>query len=301
MGSYEVVTEQILRLLERGVAPWRQPWDGAAEMARNLVSGRRYHGVNAFVLHAARIKRGYRSTWWATFDQARGLRGHIRKGERATKIIYWEWASVPEEQPEPAGGQPEPRPGRGPLLRFFNVFNVEQCDRLEAKIPAASPAAVEPIAAATRIVTDMPNPPAIHHGDPAAFYRPADDSIHLPAPGGFRSAQAYYATLFHELAHATGHPRRLGRFGLDMAVPPFGSPDYSREELTAEMAAAFLCGEVSISAATVEQSTSYIANWLRVLGRDPRAVVVAGSGAQKAADHILGRASGPQVASPNRG
>jgi antirestriction protein ArdC len=280
---YEWITEQILRLLERGVAPWRQPWDGAADMPRNLASRRRYRGVNAFLLHATRIERGYRTPWWATFNQVRGLRGHVRKGERATKIVYWQWGSV--------GDELEEAPAR-PVLRHFNVFNLDQCDRLEAKVPSATPAVVQPIVAAERIVAAMPNPPTIHHGEAAAWYCAHDDAIRLPSIRAFESHRAYYATLFHELAHATGHPSRLGRFAADWKLPPFGSPDYSEEELTAEMAAAFLCGEAGISGSTVECSAAYLQEWLRVLQRDPGALLFAASRAQKAADCILGGEAG---------
>jgi antirestriction protein ArdC len=278
-GRYGWITEQILRLLERGVAPWRQPWDGAAEIPRNLASRRRYRGVNAFLLHAARIERGYRTPWWATFNQVRGLRGHVRKGERATKIVYWQWGSVADEPQEVVAR---------PVLRYFNVFNLDQCDRLEAKVPSATPAVVQPIVAAERIVTAMPDPPTIHHGEAAAWYCADDDAISLPSLRAFESPRAYYSTLFHELAHATGHPSRLGRFAADMKLPPFGSPDYSEEELTAEMAAAFLSGEAGISGSTVECSAAYLQEWLRVLRRDPGALLFAAGRAQKAADCILG-------------
>ncbi len=117
---------------------------------------------------------------------------------------------------------------------------------------------------------------------------PSADLVNMPVPESFECAEAYYSTLFHELTHATGHPSRLARPGIEH-VAPFGSPDYSREELVAEMGAAFLCGHCSIEAGTIENSAAYIGGWLRKLRDDRRLVVVAAAQGQKAADYILDR------------
>jgi antirestriction protein ArdC len=284
--AYQLVTEQILAALERGVVPWRQPWKGADDAPQNLATGRPYRGVNVLLLQAVRTREGYGSPWWLTFNQARGLRGHVRKGERATHVVYWHPAFDLEEPPKPPR-EVERTPGFA--LRYYYVFNTDQCDRLDARIPCRAHPLFQPIERAARIVDAMATPPLLVQGSDTAYYRPSDDSVHLPEPTAFHSAEAYYATMFHELTHATGHPTRLGRFPLDASVAPFASPDYSAEELVAEMGAAFLCGDAGIVAATLDWSASYVESWLRVLNGDPALVIFAASRAQKAADLILGR------------
>jgi antirestriction protein ArdC len=122
-----------------------------------------------------------------------------------------------------------------------------------------------------------------------AFYRPSTDSVQMPNLEAFDSAESYHSTLFHELTHSTGHPSRLKRLNADAPIAPFGSPDYSKEELVAEMGAAFLCAESGIGNVTLTSSASYIQNWLGALRNDKRMVVIAAAQAQKAADYILGR------------
>ena len=173
-----------------------------------------------------------------------------------------------------------------PLLRFFNVFNVDQCDGLSLSAVADTPT-VEPLEAAQAIVDGMPNPPRIaHDGGNRAFYRPRTDSIHMPAMSTFHGAGEYHATLFHELAHSTGHANRLNRLTLETPAP-FGSEVYSKEELIAEFGAAFLCAQAGIDI-TLDNSAAYINGWSKALKADNRMVVTAASQGQKAADYIVG-------------
>lgn len=146
-------------------------------------------------------------------------------------------------------------------------------------------------AAAEAIVAGAPNPPAIVHGGAVAAYNPVADRIRIPDAEAFESAAHYYATLFHELGHATGHGSRLNRpaVGGAASVPPFGSADYSAEELVAELTSAFLCGEAGIAPATIDNAAAYVAGWLKVLTSDKRAIIFAGAQAQKAADYLLDR------------
>ena len=162
-----------------------------------------------------------------------------------------------------------------PLLRYFNLFNVSQCEGLNLPQVQATP--VEPIAAAQAIVANMPNPPTIaHDGGHRAYYVPSRDRIHMPAVNTFNGAGEYHSTLFHELAHSTGH------------IPaPFGSEVYSREELVAEFGAAFLSAHAGIDN-TIDNSAAYIAGWSRVLRSDERLVISVASQGQKAADYITG-------------
>lgn len=278
--AYQLITDRILAMLAEGTIPWQRPWAGDEGGPRNI-AGRSYRGVNVFLLAC----QGYESPYWLTFKQARALGGHVRKGEHGTPVILWK--PVTRTAEDPKTGEEVRRPGM--VLRHYTVFNVTQCELPAEAVPPTvrGGEAFEPIEECERIVGAFQGPPTLQVGGSRAFYRPSADSVTMPERAAFKSGPAYYATLFHELGHATGHPSRLNRKGL-ADLCPFGSTNYSREELVAEMAAAFLCGRAGIEPATIEDSAAYIAGWLRKLGDDPRMVVIAAAQAQKAADWILG-------------
>jgi antirestriction protein ArdC len=168
-------------------------------------------------------------------------------------------------------------------LRYYTVFNVEQCDGIKAP---GSDKVNNPIEECERIVAGMPNSPAMVQ-DARAWYRPANDTVGIPSRQAFGSAEEYYSTLFHELTHSTGHPLRIGREGIEM-LNTFGSESYSKEELIAEMGAAMLAGIAGIERRTLANSAAYLQSWIEVLKSDSRMVVFAASQAQKAADYIQG-------------
>ena len=277
---YQRITAHILGQLERGTIPWRKPWgSGEAGHPRNLISGHRYRGINVFLLSCAT----HDSPQWLTYRQAKELGGHVRKAEKSTPLIFWRWL----EREDPDSGKIE----KFPLLRSYAVFNVEQCELPPEKVPTISTApenAFEPIAACEQVVVEMPDAPAIRHGGGAASYRPVSDTVQIPKPERFDEPGEYYSALFHELTHSTGHESRLKRPGIVDEIR-FGSQPYSREELIAEMGAAFLCGHCGIDNTVIENSASYIAGWLSRLKDDKRLVVQAAAAAQKAADFILNR------------
>ena len=271
---YSIVTEQILKQLESGVAPWHRPW--SAQTPKNLVSDRGYRGINVFLLSAS----GYGSPYWLTYKQATERGGHVRKGEHGTRVIFWK---IGTREMEDADG--ETRESKSIVLRYYTVFNVEQCDGIAS--PNAAPA-VNAIEECERIVLQMPNPPAMEQ-DGRAWYRPSTDTVGMPSRNAFNSAEEYYSTLFHELTHSTGHTKRVGRDGIEK-LNTFGSESYSKEELIAEMGAAMLCGVAGIERKTLSNSAAYLQSWINVLKSDARMVVSAASQAQKAADYIQGGA-----------
>jgi len=286
MSCYDVITARIVAQLEAGTAPWRRPWGGRFRFPRNLTSGKAYRGVNVFLLSMA----GYSSPHWLTYKQAQALGGNVRKGEHGMPVVFWtEWKR------EQADGTTD----KLPVLRYYTAFNVAQCDGLPPdRIPAddVSPAhPFAPIACCERVVAAMPNRPDVQHGFDSACYVPAADAVRMPNQTAFDRPEGYYATLFHELGHATGHASRLDRKGITDRAP-FGTDTYGREELVAEMTSAFLCGHTGIETAVLDNSAAYVAGWLRVIQQDARLVVTAAAQAQKATDYILGRTWGDQSA-----
>src|SRR5262245_5365590 len=231
--AYEAVTARILEALEAGIVPWHRPWKSIGGTGpTSLATGKPYQGVNVFILEATAALRGYSSRYWATFNQVKTRGGKVRKGETGTAIVFWKIIDR-----ENADDERE----RIPFLRYFTVFNAEQCDGLE--VPAEEPMPeFDPIEAAESIADGMPNRPTVNHGGDQAYYSPGLDYVQMPLRVAFTSPQGYYTTLFHELSHSTGHSSRLHRPTLSSPAP-FGTPDYSKEELVAEMAAAFLCGQ----------------------------------------------------------
>jgi antirestriction protein ArdC len=272
---YEIVTEQIIKQLESGVAPWRKPW--RAESPCNLVSGKPYRGINPFLL----ASQGYGSRYWLTFAQANKLGGHVRKGEKSSTVVFWQIG----EEKIIKNAEGKDRKSKPVLLRYYSVFNVEQCEGIADELGLGNTSPRIPnIAACEAIVKQMPNAPAMQQSD-RAWYRPSNDTVGMPSKSLFGSAEEYYSTLFHELTHSTGHKSRVGRDGIE-EVAQFGSESYSKEELIAEMGAAMLCGITGIAPATIENSASYLQCWINRLRGDSKLLVSAASAAQKACDFI---------------
>jgi len=272
----EIITANIIEQLERGVAPWRKPW--STSIPRNLISKKPYHGLNVFLL----ATQGYGSPYWLTFNQAKQLGAHVRKGEKSTLVSFWKFNEYSREN---ESGETENK--TSVLLRYYRVFNIEQCDGLAA-LHGDDRKPIDVLAECESIAKQMPNPPRFEQHS-QAFYRPSADVLGMPSRSCFDSAEGYYSTLFHELTHSTGHKSRLNRFDGSSTDQQFGSESYSREELIAEMGAAMLCGMAGIHQATLSNSAAYLQTWIRRLKTDSLLIVSAASHAQKASDYILGK------------
>ncbi len=277
---YEIITEKIINQLESGVAPWRKPW--TCQTPANLLTQKEYRGLNVFTL----ASQGFPSRFWLTFNQVSKLGGRIRKGEKSSPVIFWNVGDERETTTQD-GTKETSRPF---LLRYYSVFNLSQTEGIDISASLLHETrANDPIETCEQIVTNMPNPPAFEQSD-RAWYSPSRDVVGMPARGLFHSSEEHYSTLFHELAHSTGHAKRLHRDNFDNPVS-FGSESYSKEELIAEMTAAMLCGITGIEQKTLDNSAAYLKTWIARLKSDSRLLVSAASQAQKAADFIQGKAA----------
>jgi antirestriction protein ArdC len=288
MDAYQIVTDKIINLLEDGVVPWRRPWTSTG-LPRNLVSKKRYRGVNVFLLSASK----YVSPFWLTMRQANELGGHIRKGEESTAIVFWKIDDVRQSTEDLDAEETEQKTRRRFLLRLYRVWNLEQCELPQAlldKLPKMETHQHDPIDAVEKIIAGMPNPPEIVRGGSKAFYSPLTDRITLPPRELFISAEEEACTTLHECSHAAGASKRLNRESITEAAP-FGSPTYSLEELVAELSAAYLCAEAGISNAVIANQAAYVSGWLKALRGNRRLLIFAAAQAQNAADFILNRKS----------
>ena len=271
---YEQITNRIINLLTQGTVPWQKPWKARTGLPRNLVSQKPYRGINVFLL----LAMSYESPFWLTFRQALQLGGSVRKGEKSCPVVFWKPTTIADKE----SGEP----AKAILARYYHVFNVAQCDGIKAGTePVAE--SIEAITAPDEIVAHMPQRPVIKHGMARAFYSPSEDYVGLPARERFERTEGYYATLYHELLHASGHASRLNRATLTEQAG-FGSNPYCKEELIAEMGAAFLCGHAEIVERTIDNSAAYLQGWLEQLANDKTLIVSAAAQAQKAVDFILG-------------
>lgn len=280
---YKEVTDKIIEALETGVAPWVKPWRAGVAgsgLPYNAATRKPYRGVNVPLLFMCGAQ--YSSNGWMTYRQAQALGAHVRKGEKGALVVFFKPFRVVDRNatPDASGNLPEKTI---PLLRSYVVFNVDQIDGLPARITKPDTSTERP----THAVADaMLALATVKHGGDSAFYAPGPDYIQLPQPAAFTSMGDYYAAALHELTYWTGHKDRCAR---DF-TGRFGSEGYAREELVAEMGAAFLCATAGIDGRL--QHAEYIANWLKVLRNDKRAVVIAASLAQRAADYVLSRSVG---------
>ena len=267
---YAIINNMIMQKLQNGKMPWEQTWNNFGP-ARNYLSKKPYRGINALILNNAE----YEYPLFLTFLQVKELGGYIKKGSKSIEVIYWK--TLEFENAEEIK--------RIPFLRYYNVFNVDCVEGVNFTLPTRY--ANNPIESCETIINDMPSKPIIEHGGDQPYYNWLEDMVKVPHRDSFTQTEEYYATLFHELAHSTGHESRLNREEC-MKRAVYGSRDYCKEELVAEIATCFLCGESGISNNTIDNSAAYIQSWLErlthMLREDNKAFVRASALAQKATD-----------------
>lgn len=277
MKPNEIITNRIIELLEKGTIPWRKPWSGGFQTPKNLVNKKPYRGINTFILSAC----SYESPYWLSFKQAKELGGEVKKGEKGVPVVFWTFIDKDEDG----------KIKKIPFLRYYTVFNTQQVEGIEDKVPSykteiAEKAEIDDLA--ELLVDAIENKPVIQKGMQHAYYSPAKDEIGVPSIEKFSQTEEYYSTLFHELVHSTGHKDRLARKEI-VEHGGFGSDPYAKEELVAEMGAAFLCGHIGFIDKTEKNTAAYIQGWLKKLRNDPQFVISAAGSAQKAYDFLIGR------------
>ena len=292
---YDMITDRIIKALEGDIIPWSKPWateGGLRCFPRSVSTGKMYNGINTWLLGLM----GYNSPWWITEGQLTKRGGTLKADAQPTQVVFWKFFKTEDKTTK--------KERTIPMLRCFEAYNIEQCNLPEAellklakrldklagkkvvKTDADKNATIEVCEATIRAYLDGQS--LTVSDAPSAFYRPVQDTLHMPTLDTFTTSEHYYATLFHEAVHSTGHESRLNRKGIT-DKNGMGSPEYAREELTAELGASFLCGVTGIDTKPVtDNRDAYIKGWLKALKNDNKCIMVASGKAGKASDYILG-------------
>ncbi|WP_412033184.1 ArdC family protein [Nitratireductor aquimarinus] len=293
---YQRVTDQIVAELENGVRPWLKPWNAehaAGRITRPLrANGVAYRGINILMLWASALEKGFATPLWLTYKQAQELGGQVRKGEKGSPVVYANTITRTEQDADT--GEDVER--NIPFMKAYTVFNAEQVDGLPAHFYALQEPALDPVARIEKAETFFAATRAdVRHGGNQAYYAIGEDRVQMPPFEAFRDAESYYATLAHELTHWTRHPTRLDR---SFGRKKWGDEGYAKEELVAELGAAFLSADLGLTPEPRADHASYIASWLKVLKDDKRAIFTAAAHAQRAADYLIGLQPQAEEAEP---
>ncbi len=273
---YQRITDLVIEQLEKGVKPWARPFVSPGVLPMNLISKAPYRGINLFILSSL----GFGSPYFLTFKQVKRLGGTVIKGESSTPIVFWKFLTKKDKEQDS-----EKIIDKIPLLRYYNVFNLEQTTGIDPKyVPNLTLREHNPILEADCLIEGYLDAPKIIHTGEEPYYQPYDDKVVMPPAENFKNEFLYYSVLFHELGHSTGHESRLNR----ELWNNFGSHKYSFEELVAEMTAAYLCGTCGFIASTIDNTAAYLDSWSSALSNNPNWLVQAAGKAQKAADYIQG-------------
>ena len=283
---YQEVTDRIIEALEAGTPPWRRPWDpdkaGGPAMPRNATTGHRYRGINVLTLGMSTLAFSSGDPRWATYKQAEERGWQVRKGERGTTGYFFKKLELRDDRTDGSGPEGDDTVRRIPLLRSFSLFHASQIEGIPDFVPPTveeapwrAPEAAEIIIANSGAV--------VRFGGEKAFYSPSTDHIQMPPHAAFATAEKFCGTLLHEASHWTGAEMRLNR---DLRNR-FGSHDYAREELRAEIGQMMVCGELGIADCDFSNNAAYVASWLEKLRSDRKEIFRAAADAQRIADYLL--------------
>ena len=275
------IVDQFIKEIESGKMSWEKMW--TAHFPANAQTKRVYEGFNAFYLGWLTKEKGWTYPYFLTFNQAKKLGGNVIKGEKSATIVFWKW-SVKSDQ----FGEPIPGERAFPYPFFYNVFNIDQCQGLDIDIPELEKTVNLEIKSAKEIYAGyIDKPRVVNQEDARAYYSPMNDFVNMPKMANFKNSEAFYQVLFHELVHSTGHHTRLNRFKNNYSAA-FGSTEYSKEELVAEIGASFLCHRAGIAESTFKNSAAYLQGWAREFKDKPTMLYSAANKALDAVYHILG-------------
>lgn len=279
---YQMVTERIINEMEKGIIPWHKPWAGVTDGAVSYVTQKPYSILNQFLLGEAGE--------YLTFNQCKSLGGTIKKGAKSKFVVFFTFVEDKKNKKIDENGIEHY--DKIPILKYYNVFHINDCEGVKSKMGEKEAVKeFEPIEVAEGVISGYlqreQKLTLIHKKQNSAFYSPATDTVVLPLKEQFVQEEEYYSTAFHELTHSTIPVYRCNRKN-DNAVAAFGSENYSREELVAELGSAMLCNHCGINMdKTIKNQAAYIQSWLKALKNDIRMIVWASSRAETAAKYIL--------------
>jgi antirestriction protein ArdC len=293
---YEMVTDKICALLEKGLIPWEMPWSAnTTNHAWSRQTGRPYSLINHLLL--ADKEKNYKNIYelledvkgeYLTFNQVKKLGGSVKAGEKGKTVIFFEWLEKETDKIDEETG--EPIINKIPILKYYYVFKVEQCTGIEPKHHTDDGQTYDftQDLTAEEVANDYLNRSGVklqNIRQDKAYYTPATDTITMPMQDQFKQSNEYYSTLFHEMTHSTGHPSRLNRV---KKVSAFGDEEYSTEELVAEIGAASIMATIGLDTSdSLKNSAAYIQSWLKALKNDKKMIVFASARAEKAIKLIL--------------
>lgn len=273
---YGRITDMVIKELESGVIPWVKPW--TTEWGTNALTKKEYRGINTFILALASKRNGFKSKYWATLKQINQLGGKVKSGSKHERIIFYK----PIVEKDPDTEEEKTRI----ILKEYCVFNIDQTEGLKLE---EGEKVFKPIEEGEKVIKEYIKKEGITttEGGNEAYYNPKEDRINIPKKETFHREQGYYATYFHEIAHSTGHKTRLNRDGV-AKIQAFGSHEYSKEELIAEMTSCFLREKTGINTEPdIKNTSAYIKSWIKALKKDKRMLLSASNKGQKATEYIL--------------
>lgn len=283
---FEQVTNKIVEEMEKGRIPWQQPWKGGMQ-AISHSTGKAYSFLNQMLL-------GFKGGEWLTLSQCKREGGSVKKGEHASTVVFWQMSWLKNMTVEEADGTERTvkvMVNSHPVLKAYNVFHISQCEGIKPHYevePDTPSNNLDPIGVAEDVIEryfDREACKLFVEESAGAFYRPSDDTVHVPQLSQYAITEEYYSTLFHEMTHSTGHTSRLDRLTKTAA---FGSQTYSREELVAEMGSAFMLAKLGVDCEKAfKNSVAYLQGWLSALKNDKKMIVVAAGKAEAAVEYIL--------------